>query len=152
MRMFIQRVSHASVTVDHIRISTIQQGFLVLLGICQEDTKEIADKMLRKMLNLRIFSDENGKTNLSLKDVNGALLIVSQFTLYADCKKGNRPSFTQAGKPDLANELYEYILAECKKEIALVESGSFGAEMKVELLNDGPFTILLDSEELFHLS
>ncbi len=152
MRMFIQRVSHASVTVDHTRISTIQQGFLVLLGICQEDTKEIADKMLRKMLNLRIFSDENGKTNLSLKDVNGALLIVSQFTLYADCKKGNRPSFTQAGKPDLANELYEYILAECKKEIALVESGSFGAEMKVELLNDGPFTILLDSEELFHLS
>lgn len=152
MRMFIQRVSHASVTVDHTRISTIQQGFLVLLGICQEDTKEIANKMLRKMLNLRIFSDENGKTNLSLKDVNGALLIVSQFTLYADCKKGNRPSFTQAGKPDLANELYEYILAECKKEIALVESGSFGAEMKVELLNDGPFTILLDSEELFHLS
>ncbi len=149
MKMVIQRVSHASVTVNMEKIGSIQQGFLILLGISQEDTQEIADKMIRKLLGLRIFSDENGKTNLSLKDVNGSLLIVSQFTLYADCKKGNRPSFTRAGKPELANQLYEYILAECRKEISIVESGSFGAEMKVELLNDGPFTILLDSAELF---
>lgn len=149
MKMVIQRVSHASVTVDHKKIGSIQQGFLVLLGVSQEDTKETANKMVRKMLGLRIFSDENGKTNLSLKEVAGSLLIVSQFTLYADCKKGNRPSFIRAGKPDRANELYEYILAECRKEIPIVESGSFGAEMKVELLNDGPFTILLDSAELF---
>lgn len=148
MKMVIQRVLRASVTVDNKKISSIQQGFLILLGISQEDTKEIADKMLRKMLALRIFSDENGKTNLSLKDVNGSLLIVSQFTLYADCKKGNRPSFINAGKPDFANALYEYILAECRKEVDIVESGIFGAEMKIELLNDGPFTILLDSKEL----
>ena len=149
MKMVIQRVSHASVTVNMEKIGSIQQGFLILLGVSQEDTKEIADKMVRKLLGLRIFSDENGKTNLSLKDVNGSLLIVSQFTLYADCKKGNRPSFIQAGKPDLANQLYEYILAECRKEISVVESGMFGAEMKVELLNDGPFTIIFDSAELF---
>lgn len=149
MKMVIQRVSNASVTVDNKKISSIQQGFLILLGVSQEDNKETADKMMRKMLGLRIFPDENGKTNLSLKDVNGALLIVSQFTLYADCKKGNRPGFSQAGKPDLANELYEYILAECRKEVKIVENGIFGAEMKVELLNDGPFTILLDSKELF---
>ncbi|MCX4269207.1 MAG: D-aminoacyl-tRNA deacylase [Lachnospiraceae bacterium] len=149
MKMLIQRVSSASVTVENVKVGAIKQGFLILLGVSQEDTKEIADKMVQKMLKLRIFSDENGKTNLSLKDVGGSLLLVSQFTLYADCKKGNRPSFTQAGKPDLAEELYQYILAVCRKEVEKVESGVFGAEMKVELLNDGPFTILLDSAELF---
>ena len=149
MRMIIQRVSHASVTVDNNIIGSIKKGFLILLGIHQEDTKETADKLIHKMLGLRIFSDENDKINLSLKDVEGSLLIVSQFTLYADCKKGNRPSFTRAGKPDLANELYEYVIAECQKQIPVVEHGSFGADMKVELLNDGPFTILLDSNELF---
>ncbi len=149
MKMLIQRVSSASVTVENVKVGAIKQGFLILLGVSQEDTKEIADKMVQKMLKLRIFSDENGKTNLSLKDVDGSLLLVSQFTLYADCKKGNRPSFTQAGKPDWAEELYQYILAVCRKEVEKVESGVFGAEMKVELLNDGPFTILLDSAELF---
>ncbi len=149
MKMLIQRVSSASVTVENVKVGAIKQGFLILLGVSQEDTKEIADKMVQKILKLRIFSDENGKTNLSLKDVGGSLLLVSQFTLYADCKKGNRPSFTQAGKPDLAEELYQYILAVCRKEVEKVESGVFGAEMKVELLNDGPFTILLDSAELF---
>ncbi len=149
MKMLIQRVSSASVTVENVKVGAIKQGFLILLGVSQEDTKELADKMVQKMLKLRIFSDENGKTNLSLKDVDGSLLLVSQFTLYADCKKGNRPSFTQAGKPDLAEELYQYILAVCRKEVEKVESGVFGAEMKVELLNDGPFTILLDSAELF---
>ncbi len=149
MKMLIQRVSSASVTVENVKVGAIKQGFLILLGVSQEDTKELADKMVQKMLKLRIFSDENGKTNLSLKDVGGSLLLVSQFTLYADCKKGNRPSFTQAGKPDWAEELYQYILAVCRKEVEKVESGVFGAEMKVELLNDGPFTILLDSAELF---
>jgi len=148
MKMIIQRVSHASVTVDQQTVGSIQKGFLVLLGVGQTDTTKTADKMIRKMLGLRIFDDENGKINLALKDVDGELLIVSQFTLYADCKKGNRPSFTQAGNPELANQLYEYVIAECKKEISVVEHGSFGAEMKVSLLNDGPFTILLDSEEL----
>lgn len=148
MKMIIQRVSHASVTVDNNPIGSIEKGFLVFLGVSQEDTKETADKLIRKMLGLRIFADENDKINLSLKDVGGSLLIVSQFTLYADCKKGNRPSFTKAGKPDLANELYEYVIAECRKEIPVVEHGSFGADMKVALLNDGPFTIILDSDEL----
>lgn len=149
MKMVIQRVSYASVTVEDTKVGSIHQGFLILLGISQEDTKEIADKMVQKMLKLRIFSDENGKTNLSLKEVRGALLIVSQFTLYADCKKGNQPSFIKAGEPNLANELYEYVLTICKKEVEKVESGVFGAEMQVELSNDGPFTILLDSAELF---
>lgn len=113
-----------------------------------EDTKEIADKMIKKMINLRIFDDADGKTNLALKDVNGELLLVSQFTLYADCKKGNRPSFINAGKPDMANEMYEYIISKCKEEIEVVEQGEFGADMKVSLLNDGPFTIVLDSSEI----
>ena len=113
-----------------------------------EDTKEIADKMIKKMINLRIFDDADGKTNLALKDVNGELLLVSQFTLYADCKKGNRPSFINAGKPDMANEMYEYIISKCKEEIDVVEQGEFGADMKVSLLNDGPFTIVLDSSEI----
>ncbi|MDE5778872.1 MAG: D-tyrosyl-tRNA(Tyr) deacylase, partial [Lachnospiraceae bacterium] len=121
---------------------------LVLIGVSDTDTEAIADKMVRKMLGLRIFEDENGKTNLSLSDVGGALLLVSQFTLYADCKKGNRPSFTKAGKPDRANALYEYIISKCKDEVNVVETGSFGADMQVELLNDGPFTIWLDSDEI----
>ena len=122
---------------------------MVLIGVADSDTKEIADKMIRKMINMRIFEDENGKTNLGLKDVGGSLLLISQFTLYADCKKGNRPSFIKAGAPDKANELYEYIIAKCKEDIDVVEKGEFGADMKVELQNDGPFTIFLDSEEIF---
>lgn len=152
MRFLIQRVSEASVTVDQQIIGSIGKGFLVLIGISQTDTQAVADKMIRKMLGLRIFEDENGKTNLSLQDVNGSLLLVSQFTLYADCRKGNRPSFINAGAPDLANALYEYILAECKKQlpepVERIQHGSFGADMKISLLNDGPFTIWLDSEEL----
>lgn len=148
MRFVIQRVAHASVTIENNMVGRIGKGFLVLIGVSASDTREVADKLLRKMLSLRIFEDENGKTNLSLADVEGQLLLVSQFTLYADCRKGNRPSFTDAGKPDMAKELYEYIIAECKKQIPVVETGSFGADMKVELLNDGPFTILLDSDML----
>ena len=128
---------------------SINKGYLVLIGISQEDTKEIADKMIKKMLGLRIFEDENGKTNLSLSDVEGSLLLVSQFTLYADCKKGNRPSFIKAGKPELANELYEYIIAKTKESVPTVETGIFGADMKVSLVNNGPFTVMLDSNELF---
>lgn len=150
MKFVIQRVKHASVTVDQEIIGKINQGFLVLIGVSEEDTKEIADKMIKKLVGLRIFEDENGKTNLSLHDVQGELLLISQFTLYADCKKGNRPSFVKAGKPELANSLYEYIISECRKQIPVVETGSFGAEMKVELLNDGPFTIILDSAEICH--
>ena len=148
MRFVIQRVRHASVTIEGEVSGKIEKGFLVLIGVAENDTKEIADKMIKKLLGLRIFEDENGKTNLSLADVDGQLLLVSQFTLYADCKKGNRPSFVKAGKPDMANEMYEYIISECRKNIKIVETGSFGANMKVELLNDGPFTILLDSEEI----
>jgi len=148
MRFVIQRVQHASVTVDDEIIGKIDRGFLVLIGVAQTDTRAIADKMTKKLLGMRIFEDENGKTNLDLKSVDGQLLLVSQFTLYADCRKGNRPSFINAGAPDLANELYEYIIDACKKEIPVVQTGSFGADMKVELLNDGPFTIVLDSEEI----
>lgn len=148
MKFVIQRVKNASVTVDGNVTGQINKGFLVFIGVSDTDTKEIADKMIKKMINMRIFEDENGKTNLALKDVGGALLLVSQFTLYADCKKGNRPSFTTAGGPELANELYEYIISESKKEIDIVEKGIFGADMKVELLNDGPFTIILDSREI----
>ena len=148
MKFVIQRVAHASVTIDGSVYGKIDQGFLVLIGVCNEDTKEIADKMIKKLIGLRIFPDENGKTNLSLDKVNGSLLLISQFTLYADCKKGNRPSFIKAGAADFANDMYEYIISECKKQVANVQTGSFGADMKVELLNDGPFTILLDSDEL----
>jgi D-tyrosyl-tRNA(Tyr) deacylase len=148
MRFVIQRVTHASVTVDEKVIGKIGRGFLVLIGVSDEDTKETADRMMKKMLGLRIFEDENGKTNLDLKTVGGELLLVSQFTLYADCRKGNRPSFIRAGKPDMANEMYEYIIARCKEQVPVVERGEFGADMKVELLNDGPFTIVLDSAEL----
>ncbi len=144
MKFVIQRVTQASVTVDNKTVGKINKGFLVLIGVGQEDTKEEADKLIKKMIQLRIFEDENGKTNLSLKDVNGGLLLVSQFTLYADCKKGNRPSFINAAKPELAEELYEYIIEECKKLIPVVEKGIFGANMNVELSNDGPFTIILE--------
>ena len=148
MKFVIQRVNHAEVKVDGEIVGKIGKGFLVLIGVGREDTKEDADWYLKKLLGLRIFEDENGKTNLALKDVDGELLLISQFTLYADCKKGNRPSFIKAGNPELANSLYEYIIAACKKELPVVETGSFGADMKVELMNDGPFTIVLDSDEL----
>lgn len=148
MRFVVQRVARASVTVEGKVIGAIDKGFLVLIGVSDTDTREIADKMIKKMTGLRIFGDEHGKTNLALSDVGGELLLVSQFTLYADCKKGNRPSFTKAGRPDVAEEMYEYIISECKKVVERVETGSFGADMEVELLNDGPFTIILDSEEI----
>ncbi len=148
MRFVIQRVSEASVTVDEQITGNISRGFLVLVGVCDTDTKEIADKMIRKMLCLRIFEDADGKTNLSLNAVGGELLLVSQFTLYADCRKGNRPSFIRAGAPDLANTLYEYIIQSCRDQGYHVETGTFGADMKVQLLNDGPFTIILDSDQL----
>lgn len=148
MKLVIQRVTHASVTVDNNVIGKIGKGYMVLIGVYDTDTKEIADKMLDKMIKLRIFEDENGKTNLSLADVGGELLLISQFTLYANCKKGNRPSFIEAGSPDHANALYEYIIEKCKERVDVVEQGEFGAEMKVELLNDGPFTVILDSEQI----
>lgn len=148
MKLVIQRVTHASVKVDGNITGEIEKGFLVLLGVGQDDTEEIARKMADKMMRLRIFSDENDKINLSLSDVNGKLLIVSQFTLYADCKHGNRPSFIYAGKPDKAEALYEYFKAYCRKSEIDVKSGVFGADMKVELCNDGPFTIILDSDEI----
>lgn len=148
MKFVIQRVTEANVKVDGKTIGEIRKGFMVLIGVGQEDTKEIADKMVKKMVGLRIFEDENGKTNLSLADVDGQLLLISQFTLYANCKKGNRPSFIEAGAPDMANDMYEYIIDECKKSVAVVERGCFGADMKVSLINDGPFTIVLDSDKL----
>jgi D-tyrosyl-tRNA(Tyr) deacylase len=144
MKFVIQRVNHAEVKIDGEVVGAIKKGFLVLIGIADSDTKEVADKYIKKMIQLRIFDDENGKTNLSLKDVDGELLLVSQFTLYANCKKGNRPSFIEAGKPDMSKELYEYIIEECKKQVPVVETGIFGADMKVSLENDGPFTIVLD--------
>ena len=148
MKFLIQRVTQAEVVVDSRIIGQIQKGFLVFVGVSQSDTTEIADKMIRKLLNLRIFEDEAGKTNLNLDAVSGSLLIISQFTLYADCKHGNRPSFIDAGKPDMANELYEYIIEKCKETVPTVQHGEFGADMKVSLVNDGPFTIMLDSEEM----
>lgn len=148
MKFVIQRVTQASVEVNHEVIGKVNKGFLVLIGVSNDDTTEIADKLIKKLIGLRIFEDENGKTNLALKDVNGELLLVSQFTLYADCKKGNRPSFIKAGNPEHANQLYEYIIEACKKEVPVVQTGEFGADMKISLLNDGPFTIILDSDEI----
>ena len=149
MKFVIQRVKTASVEINSEIFSQINKGYLVLVGITDQDTVEIADKMVQKLIGLRIFEDENGKTNLSIKDVDGDMLIVSQFTLYADCKKGNRPSFIKAGNPAHAKELYQYILT---KTTDLYEktiySGEFGADMKISLINDGPFTILLDSAEI----
>ena len=129
-------------------LGKIGKGFMVLIGVSNSDTKEIADRMVKKMLGLRIFEDEQGKTNLSLDAVGGSLLLISQFTLYANCKKGNRPSFIEAGAPDMAEEMYEYIISKCKEQVEVVERGRFGADMKVSLVNDGPFTIVLDSEDL----
>ena len=148
MKFVIQRVTEASCTVDNQITGEIKNGFCVLIGVAETDTRDIADKMIKKMLQMRIFADDQGKTNLSLKDVDGNLLLISQFTLYANCKKGNRPSFIEAGNPELANSLYEYIIEECKKEIQMVQTGIFGADMKISLINDGPFTIVLDSEQL----
>lgn len=148
MKFVIQRVRSASVTIGGTVVGAIDRGYLVLVGICNTDTEAVADKMLHKMIGLRIFEDENGKTNKNLASIQGSLLIVSQFTLYADCKHGNRPSFIFAGSPEHANALYEYILAQAGAMVPNVQHGEFGADMKVELLNDGPFTILLDSAEL----
>ena len=152
MKFLIQRVTGASVTVEGEVIGSIDKGFFVLIGVTESDTKEIADKMLRKLMGLRIFADAEGKTNLSISDVGGSLLLVSQFTLYADCKKGNRPSFIKSGSPQHAEEIYDYIVDSCRKlttgtEIK-VETGCFGADMTCNIVNDGPFTIDLDSEEL----
>lgn len=145
MKLVVQRVKNASVTVEEDIVGKIDEGYLVLLGVAPTDTKEIADFLVKKLLNLRIFEDENEKMNLSIRDIEGELLIVSQFTLYADCSQGNRPSFISAAKPDMANELYEYFVEQCRKEnIKKVETGKFGAHMKVELLNNGPVTIILE--------
>ncbi|MCD7752561.1 MAG: D-tyrosyl-tRNA(Tyr) deacylase [Lachnospiraceae bacterium] len=148
MKFVIQRVNRAEVSVEGESVGSIQKGFLVLIGVCDTDSKETADKMIHKMTGLRIFEDAQGKTNLALKDVGGSLLLVSQFTLYANCKKGFRPSFTDAGSPKHAKELYEYIINACRKLDFAVETGVFGAHMNVSLENDGPFTIVLDSAVL----
>ena len=150
MRAVVQRTARASVSVDGQTLGSIGKGFLILLGVSGEDTEETARKMADKICRLRIFEDSQGKTNLSLADVGGELLVISQFTLYADCRKGNRPSFINAGGPDMANRLYEYFMECCRSHVQVVEKGQFGADMKVELLNDGPFTLMLDSRDLFH--
>ena len=144
MKLVIQRVKEAKVEIDDKVVGSIDKGFLVLLGVTHGDTKEVADYLVKKLCNLRVFEDENGKMNLSLKDVNGKLLIVSQFTLYADCNSGNRPSFTNSAKPDIANELYEYFCEKCKEFNIEVQKGIFRADMKVSLINDGPVTIILE--------
>ena len=148
MRFVIQRVLESEVKVDDESLGKIGKGFMVLIGVSDSDTKEVADKMVKKMLGLRIFEDEQGKTNLSLESVDGELLLISQFTLYANCKRGNRPSFIEAGAPDMASDMYEYIVEKCKEQEPVVERGQFGADMKVSLVNDGPFTIVLDSDTL----
>ena len=148
MRFVIQRVSETSVAIDGETVGSIGKGFMVLIGVADGDTKEIADKLVDKMIKLRIFEDENGKTNLSLADVGGELLLISQFTLYADCRKGNRPGFSNAGAPDFASDMYDYIIDRAKERVPVVEKGVFGADMAVSLVNDGPFTVILDSDEI----
>ena len=150
MKFVIQRVNKASVSIEGNVVGKINKGFVVLIGVSNDDTKQIADKMIQKLVGMRIFDDENGKTNLALHDVEGELLLISQFTLYANCKKGNRPSFINAGSPEMANQMYEYIISECKKQVKIVEKGEFGADMQVSLCNDGPFTIVLDSTEIIN--
>ena len=149
MKVVLQRVTHAQVTVEEQVVGKIGHGFLLLLGVEDADTVETADRMVENICKLRIFQDEHGKTNLSLADVGGELLVVSQFTLYADCRKGNRPSFIKAGAPQMAESLYKHFMERCRTHVDVVEKGRFGADMKVELLNDGPFTLMLDSQELF---
>lgn len=149
MRLVIQRVQHASVSVEQKVIGAIGQGYLVLLGIGNGDTEKMADAFAQKLFKLRIFEDENGKINRSISDVGGRVLVVSQFTLYADCRHGNRPGFTDAAAPAEAERLYEYFLEQCKKQFGEVEHGSFGADMKVDLENDGPFTLIWDSRDWF---
>ena len=148
MKFVIQRVKEAEVKVENKIVGAINKGFLVLIGITHDDTKKTADAMIKKLIKLRVFEDENGKMNLALKDIEGELLLVSQFTLYADCKDGNRPAFIKAARPEIAKPLYEYIIEKCKEQNIKVETGVFGADMKVSLLNDGPVTIILDSNEL----
>ena len=148
MRVVLQVVDRAEVTVDDRPVGAVKKGFLILLGVENEDTEELTDKMMDKICKLRIFEDENGKTNLSLADVGGEILMVSQFTLYADCRKGNRPSFVKAGAPDYANKLYEHACERCRQNGFKVEQGEFGAYMKISLVNDGPFTLMLDSATL----
>lgn len=148
MRFIIQRVTQAQVTVGEQVVGCIGEGLLVLVGISHTDDPQIADKMIKKLIALRIFEDEDGKTNLDIKATHGQLLIISQFTLYANCRKGNRPAFTDAGPPSMAKALYEYILSQCASEVPIVQSGQFGADMQVALVNDGPFTILLDSDHI----
>ncbi len=148
MKFVIQVVSQAQVDIDGETVGKIGKGFMVLVGIGQDDTKEIADKMVDKLIKLRIFDDENGKTNLALADVDGGLLLVSQFTLYANCRKGNRPSFTEAGAPAESEALYDYICDACAERVPVTERGRFGADMKVSLVNEGPFTVILDSKEI----
>lgn len=149
MKFVVQRSLQASVMIENRLVGAIEKGYVVLVGVEDADTEKTADAMLKKLWNLRIFADEEGKTNLSLRDVDGELLIISQFTLYADCHKGNRPSFIKSGSPAHAKALYEYILARCREEEIPTASGEFGADMKVSLINDGPFTVVLDSVELF---
>lgn len=144
MKFVVQRVKNAQVDIEGKTVGKIDKGFMVLIGVTHTDTKEVADYLVKKLINLRVFEDENGKMNLSLKDVGGSLLLVSQFTLYADCSSGNRPSFIDAAKPDFANELYEYIIEECRKQVGIVQTGVFGADMQVGLVNDGPVTVILE--------
>lgn len=148
MRFLIQRVKKAHCEVDGQITGSIEQGYCVLIGISDSDTKAVADKMIQKLIHMRIFADSDGKTNLSIEDIGGSLLLISQFTLYANCRKGNRPSFTEAGKPDFADEMYQYIIGVCRQSVPNVQTGIFGADMQVSLVNDGPFTIMLDSDSL----
>lgn len=148
MRFLVQRVKNASVSVDGEVIGSIGKGLLVFVGVRDDDTEQIADKLTDKLSKLRIFEDQDGKTNLSVADVGGSFLVISQFTLYADMRRGNRPSFVRAGAPDMANELYEYVLKRLKDMGFETQHGNFGADMKVELLNDGPFTVMMDSDEI----
>lgn len=144
MKLVVQRVKNASVTVENEIVGKIDEGFMVLIGVTHTDTKETADFLVKKLCNLRVFQDENEKMNLSIKDIDGELLIISQFTLYADCQRGNRPSFVNSANPEYANELYEYFVEKCKSEVKNVQTGVFGAHMDVELINNGPVTIILE--------